>query len=74
MTLTATELRANIYQILDRVLATGEPVDVVRNGRVVRLSPEPKPSRLERLQAHPEYLQCHADEIVHMDWSGEWQP
>ncbi len=37
MKLTATKLRENIYAILDQILATGEPVEIERNGRTLRL-------------------------------------
>lgn len=37
MKLTATSLRENIYAILDQVLASGEAVEIERNGRTLRL-------------------------------------
>lgn len=49
MTVTASALRADVYNILDRAIASGEVVEIERNGVVVRLVPPPKRSRLERL-------------------------
>ena len=74
MTMTATELRGNLYRILDRVLETGEPVEIEHNGRIVRLVPEPRAFHFDQLQAHPGYLLVDADSIIHCDWSDEWQP
>ena len=33
MVITASKLRENVYRILDQVLATGEPIEIERNGR-----------------------------------------
>ncbi|MGL1832658.1 hypothetical protein ACKVEX_03525 [Rhodocyclaceae bacterium SMB388] len=47
--ITLTALRQNIFQIADRVLATGEPVLIERDGQRLVLAPEPMPARLDRL-------------------------
>jgi prevent-host-death family protein len=69
-----SKLRANLYQVIDRVLETGEPVVVERHGRRVRLVPDAPHSKLASLEPHPDYLNGDPDDIVHMDWSGEWHP
>ncbi len=69
-----SELRANLYQVLDRVLETGIPVEIQRNGRVLRIVAEPLPSRLDRLIPHPDALVGDPDDIVQLDWSSEWKP
>jgi len=74
MTLTATELRSNLYRLLDRALETGEPIEILRNGRVIRLVPDTQVCHLDRLEAHPGYLTGDPDSIVHLDWSDQWQP
>ncbi len=51
MAMTASALRRDIYRILDRVLDTGEPVIIERNGRRVRISADVVPSRLDALGA-----------------------
>jgi antitoxin (DNA-binding transcriptional repressor) of toxin-antitoxin stability system len=38
MPVTASQLRADVYNLLDRVLETGEPLEVVRNGQVLRIT------------------------------------
>jgi len=72
MTMTASALRRDIYRILDRVLESGEPVIIERNGRRVRISAEDVPSRLEALVRRPEVVVGNSDDFVHLDWSDEW--
>ena len=50
MKVTASTLRQNVYSILDQALATGEPVEILRKGRRLRIVPEQKPSKLARLK------------------------
>ena len=47
--LTASQLRADVYNILDRVLATGEPATIVRNGRTLRIVAEREAHWLDSL-------------------------
>ena len=74
MPLTATELRSNLYRVLDHVLETGESVDIVRNGRVVRLVPDTPRLRLDALEPHPDSIVGDPGDLVHLDWSHEWKP
>lgn len=57
--LTASKPRANIYRVLDQVLATGEPVVIERNGR-----------RLSRLVNRTDVVTGDSADLVHLDWSG----
>ena len=41
MAVSATQLRQNIYAILDEALSTGKPVEIERKGKRLRLVPEP---------------------------------
>ncbi|PWG62957.1 type II toxin-antitoxin system Phd/YefM family antitoxin [Spiribacter halobius] len=71
--LTPSRLRANLYRVLDRVLATGRPVTIERRGRRLQIVPEAS-RKLDALKAHPDYLKDDPEALVHMDWSGEWRP
>lgn len=73
MRVTASKLRENVYRILDQVIEKGEPVEIVRNGHVLRIVPEGKPSRLARLSRKENVLKGDPEDIVHMDWSKEWK-
>lgn len=70
----ASELRQNIYRILDRVLETGEPVVIERKGRRLRIVAEDAPTRLARLRPDADYLVADPEDVVHVDWSDEWHP
>lgn len=70
---TASELRSDVYRMLDSVLETGIPVEIERKGRVLRIVAEKPPSRLSRLVKR-RVLNCTPDAIVHVDWSKYWKP
>ena len=74
MTMTATELRAKLYRVLDQVLQTGEPVEIVRNGQRLKIVPAGSAEPAKRLIQRLDYLRCDPDEIVHLDWSDQWKP
>ena len=71
--ITASRLRENIYRILDEVAETGVPIRIERKGRTLRIEREQAPSKLGRLKRR-RYLRVRPDELVHLDWSGEWKP
>ena len=72
MGISVTRLRANLYEIVDRVIETGIPVEIERNGKRVRLAPVKRASKLSRLVSRPGTLVGDPEEIVHMDWLDEW--
>ncbi len=74
MTITASELRQNVYRLLDEVLASGVPLEVERGGRRLRIVPVVAPEKLSRLSAHPGTIAGDPEDLVHLDWSGEWRP
>lgn len=71
--MTVSELRQNIYQLLDQVLDTGVPLEIERKGRKLRIVPEPPHDKLDNLKRW-DCLVGDPEEIVHMDWSQEWRP
>jgi hypothetical protein len=71
---TITALRADLYRILDGVLETGMPIEVERNGQRLRIAPTDASGRLTRLQPHAGAVVGDPEELVHLDWSGEWRP
>jgi hypothetical protein len=73
--LTVSHLRQNIYRILDEVIETGQPVEIERKGKVVRIETigEDK-SIFEILTPHPGSIVGGPDDLVHIDWSREWKP
>jgi len=78
MKVTATKLRADLYQILDRVIELGEPVEIERAGGTVVILPKPKKTptrrRSVRLRRNPQVVVGDPDDLVHFDWSEYWKP
>lgn len=74
MTVTASELRQNVYRLLDEVLRTGEPLEIERGGRRLQIVPVDAPQKLARLTAHPGTIIGDPEDLVHLDWSAEWRP
>jgi antitoxin (DNA-binding transcriptional repressor) of toxin-antitoxin stability system len=74
MAVTASELRQNIYKLLDEVLETGVPLDIERKGERLRIVPAEPLAKLDRLIPHPDYIVGDPDDFSHMDWYNEWQP
>ena len=73
MVVTASALRADIYRILDRVIETGEPVEIVRKGCRLRIVPEAPTAKLDRLVCRSDAVVGDSAELIHLDWSGEWK-
>ena len=74
MRYSATKLRANLYQVLDSVLATGIPVEIERNGKLLKIIAAEPLDKLRNLKPHLDYLACDPEELVHLDWADEWRP
>lgn len=75
MTLSPAELRDQFFCILDQVAETGEPVDVIVNGKKLRIVATDERTRtfaFDALTPHPESFSGNLDDVVQMDWSAEW--
>ncbi|MCF8243204.1 MAG: type II toxin-antitoxin system Phd/YefM family antitoxin [Melioribacteraceae bacterium] len=72
MSLTASVLRQNIYKILDKVLETGKPVIINRKGKKLKIVSVDEVDKLSNLGKR-KALKGDPEEIVHLDWSGEWK-
>ena len=73
MTVTASELRQDIYQLLDRVIATGQPLEIERKGRKLRIIAAKPVSRLAQLPKR-QCIKGDPEKLVSIDWSGAWKP
>ena len=73
MALKPSKLRANIYRILDQVLATGVPVEIERRGKLLKIVPAEPPSKLARLE-HRDCIIGDPLDLVHLDWYDQWHP
>jgi hypothetical protein len=72
MAITASKLRENIYRILDEAIETGVPVEVARNGVILRIIPERPVSKLGRLKKRSGF-HGDPDDITRIDWLKKWR-
>ncbi|MEO6259774.1 MAG: type II toxin-antitoxin system Phd/YefM family antitoxin [Thermoanaerobaculia bacterium] len=71
--MTASQLRQNIYRILDEVIETGRPIEIERKGKLVRIEADRQENNvLENLTPHPGTIVGDPEDLVHLDWSSEW--
>lgn len=70
--MTPTELRKDLYRVLDDVLETGIPQEVLRGARLLMIVPAG--GRRLRLADLPrrEALACSPEELVSTSW--DWSP
>jgi antitoxin (DNA-binding transcriptional repressor) of toxin-antitoxin stability system len=61
--ITASELRQNIYRLLDQVLETGVPLEITRGDSMVRIVPVVAPRKLAQLPMRNLFA-CDPDELV----------
>jgi len=71
MVVTPSKLRQNIYRILDRVIESGVPIDIKCKGKILRISPLERTSKLNNLKERP-CIVGDPYEIVEYDWSEAW--
>lgn len=73
MSVTATQLRQDIFKLLDQVLETGEPLEIRRGGRILRVVPDEPVSKLARLKSRADIMVGDPEELVEIDVH-EWHP
>jgi hypothetical protein len=71
MRITASRLRADIYRILDEAIQSGTAVEVIRKGKIIRIVPEERKSKLGQLKRRSGFA-GDPDDVAGMDWSKEW--
>lgn len=73
-TYTASAVRADIYNLLDQVIETGEPLEIERKGHILRIVRERTDSWVDRLVPHEGVVSGDPDDLVSIDWSQHWNP
>ena len=74
MNITPTQLRKDIYHILDTILETGQPIEITRKGQTLRITAMNPPSKLKDLKPLPNLINGNPASLEDIDWTGEWQP
>ncbi|MBU0512127.1 MAG: type II toxin-antitoxin system Phd/YefM family antitoxin [Chloroflexi bacterium] len=70
-TVTSTELRANIYNLLEEVLNTGIPLEIKKGDKKLKIVPVEKVNKLQNLFSRPHIILGDPDELVTISWEGE---
>lgn len=68
---TPTELRTNIYQLLEEILKTGVPLEIKKGEQKLRIIPVEPKDKFQNLLARPEAIQGNPDELVGISWDEE---
>lgn len=71
MIYTATALRKDIYTLLDSVLESGIPLEIERKGKRLKIVPEEKVGRLDRLDNH-DIIAGDASDLPDIHWDDSW--
>jgi len=69
--LTTTDLRTNIYKLLDEVLNTGVPIEINRKGKKLTIAPAEKIDKLQNLIERPNVIKGNPDDLVDIHWDQE---
>lgn len=78
--ISASQLRQDIYRLLDEVLETGEPLEIERAGRRLLVVPAPADlrvtsrARLAGLRPHPDAVAGDPADLVDVGWADAWRP
>ena len=70
-TITVTELRGNIYQLLDDVLKTGVPLEIKKGDQKLRILPVKEKSKLKNLKSRPDFIKGDFDDLPDIHWDQE---
>ncbi|MDA3791216.1 MAG: type II toxin-antitoxin system Phd/YefM family antitoxin [Desulfobacula sp.] len=70
-TITITELRGNIYKLLDEVLNTGIPIEINKGGKKLRIMPVKKIDKLQNLVSRPNVIKGNPEDLVEISWEKE---
>lgn len=72
--ISPSALRSDLYNILDRILETGEPVEITRKGRRLLITVDGTASRTERLTTRPDLIVGDPGDLAEITFDDEWQP
>ena len=67
-TVTVTELRGNIYNLLDEVFATGIPIEIKKGGRKLRIVPVELVDKFANMLFRPDVINGDPTDLVHVEW------
>ena len=73
MSVNLTQLRNNLYQCIDELISTGEPIHIQRKGVKIKIIiEEPVATTTRKFPKHANVYMGNPEDLVSMDWSSEW--
>ena len=73
-TITVTELRGNIYQLLNEVLSTGVPLEIQKGKQRLRVVPVEPLGKFANMTFRPKVINGDPDDLVHTEWEYSIDP
>ncbi|MCP4421225.1 MAG: type II toxin-antitoxin system Phd/YefM family antitoxin [Chloroflexi bacterium] len=70
-TVTPTELRGNIYNLMEEVLNTGIPLEVIKGGRKLRIISVEQVNKFRNLVPRPNIIQGDPETLIDINWEEE---
>jgi hypothetical protein len=70
-TVTPTQLRADIYNLLDEVLETGIPIEIRKGNKKLKIVPLETVDKFKNLISRPEAITGNPEELVEISWEDE---
>ncbi|MBL4825755.1 MAG: type II toxin-antitoxin system Phd/YefM family antitoxin [SAR324 cluster bacterium] len=70
-TVTPTELRSNIYNLLDEVLRTSIPLEIKKGDQKLKIIPVNKKRKLDNLVPIPGVIIGDPEDLVYISWEKE---
>lgn len=68
---TPTELRTNIYHLLDEVLETGIPLEIKKGNKRLRIVAVEQVDKFQNLVTRPHVILGDPEELVSINWENE---
>ena len=70
-TITPTELRTNIYNLLDEILNTGVPLEIKKGDKKLKIVPVDQVDKLKNLIHRTDAIRGDPEELVEISWADE---
>ena len=71
-TISVSELRQKIFSELDKIILTGQPLEIRRKGHLLKIVLEEKKTKLSALVTRNDIVKCSDEELIYNDWFKEW--
>ncbi|KYC36408.1 prevent-host-death family protein [Scytonema hofmannii PCC 7110] len=68
---TIAELSNDIDRLLDEVIETGIPLEIIKNGKSLKIISTERKDKLKNLTFKPDVIQGNPDDLVNISWEQE---